>query len=184
MKQNVKVCLLYSRGKYEHVRGIEQMLVYLGSHLPGYTFVTLPGIIQGMEHDPRKRDASSDLQSCDLVLAILDQPSTDIGLAIGMALYHIRKPTLLVSNTTAVVEERLFRMMQSEEYRALVLYRILVSRNDLVSVLPEAVAHFKIGEPGPEQFTLGGLDGPDAAFAPVSSTPMGAGYSAAIQPKS
>lgn len=166
--KKIKVCLLYGPGDHSFRVRMSRIRDFLAESVDYCEFVDAPSSCEGMVPSSQARDPHEDIFSCDLVLAILDQPSIAVGLAVGVALRSYRRPVLAVAIVGAVIEERVRQETLSHPTK--LLYCAIASYDDLHLTLPTAIKHFGL---------LRGLQGTptaDGGELTAAGSPIQAGY--------
>lgn len=99
------------------------------------------GLVGGTPFDVFQQDINVNVATCDLMVAIVDEESTGLGLEIGLALSRFGKPILLIQHSNVPRVSRLV-LGAAEHNSGNMLHVIVNDRLDIIKAIRDSVGWF------------------------------------------
>jgi hypothetical protein len=101
------------------------------------------GLVGGTSFDVFQRDIIVNVATCDLMVAIIDEESTGLGLEIGLALSRYGKPILLIQHSSVPHVSRLVLGAAAHHVEDMV-HVIVNDQSDIIKAIRDSVGWFAL----------------------------------------
>jgi hypothetical protein len=107
----------------------------------GFVILKFLGLVGGTSFDVFEQDINVNVATCDLMVAIIDEESTGLGLEMGLALSRYGKPILLIQHSSVLHVSRLV-LGAAEHNKGNMIHVIVNDQSDIIKAIRDSVGWF------------------------------------------